>query len=135
MTMRLDIPSFLSRFRKTDEEHVEGVRRMVLTFDRWRKPFIALYVLMSIGLVAGMVALLVRLHQFGQNLNGISVGLVFGIILGAWMGVTIHNIGSALSLFLLGYRNERLLIHYFDASQESLEEDADDEEFPDPGDN
>jgi hypothetical protein len=69
-----------ARFEVTDEEHVQGIRRTVAFYDRWRRPLLALYVAAAVMFIAA-VSLLQGLMQWG-NMQGLVPGFVVGLCRG-----------------------------------------------------
>ncbi len=112
--------------RRSDEEHVERLRRTMATFDRWRRLLIVWHLALAIAFIGLIVAFSVLFHDVGRNLGvnvlGLGPGFIAGLAVGASLGMTAIHIGHKLVDLLLGYRNERLLIRYYDASRKPREE-------------
>src|SRR4051794_38136790 len=107
---------------RSDEQHIERLRRTMATFDRWRRPLIVWHLLIAVGFIGLLAAFAVFIGDIGRNwgmgVRGLGPGFILGVVLGAWLGLTAIKIGHELVNLLLGYRSERLLIRYYDASRE-----------------
>jgi hypothetical protein len=108
--------------RRTDEEHVNQLRRKLASWNRWQ-PWLKGFSLLTIGLFVGLLITVVKLAQFmlrppfgAQGINqGLYVGLVLGLLFGAQLAYVAHHIGQFFALtWLLSFRSEKLLIRYHD---------------------
>jgi len=119
----------------SDAEHIARIRRDVATYERWRRPLIALYITLSlalVGLAVALVKVLNGLQQLGAQGGwaGFVVGAVFGISFGGLIVKCAHGLEMA---FFYG-RTERLLIQYHDALAELYLQEPEDQE-PEPFEN
>jgi hypothetical protein len=105
--------------RRTDDEHIERVRRQLKMFDRCRWWLFATLLicevvfLVLVFVVAGQIA-----GQFQQgNFGGQQPGFWLGAMMGSLIGLMQIKIADNLIKSLPGHRSERLLVRYHDAMQ------------------
>jgi hypothetical protein len=117
---------------KTDDEFVETVRKTVTRFDRWSAwsiPMVAIIALspivMASLLVTGLMRMLDLMAKGGGNPNAELAWMGFGVgaLLGLALGQSAHSAVTQIALIVSGYRTERLLLRYYDARQDSLEDE------------
>jgi hypothetical protein len=116
-------------FHASDEQHVERLRRSMASFDRWRRPLLAFYALIAVIFLGVLVGTFILLNDLGRNMGmgGWGPGFVIGLVMGASLGFSALKIMYMFINILLGFRNERLLITYYDAFREMSEaEEAED---------
>ncbi|QEH35613.1 hypothetical protein OJF2_41660 [Aquisphaera giovannonii] len=117
---------------KSDEEHVERLRRSLASFDRWRRPLLALHLAAAVTYVAAVIAAVWALRGFasmmGANAPGVAPGFLIGLAAGASLGFLGVKIAHGLVDLALGLRNERLLVRYHDALREMEQEAREAEE-------
>ncbi len=111
-----------SRLHASDDEHIERIRRSMATFDRFRRPLMIFYVVLTFAVIGVSVACVMLLESLNRSLGnqtrGIGPGFILGMMLGIGFGVLALKCGHGLGAILFGYRNERLMIHYYDVYRE-----------------
>ena len=110
-----------ARFEVTDEEHVQGIRRTVAFYDRWRRPLLALYVAAAVAFAVMFVAAVSLLQGLVQwaNMQGLIPGFVVGLALGMMLGgLTVHITHGLLFWLAPPLRTERMLLRHYDVLTE-----------------
>jgi hypothetical protein len=108
----------------TDEEYVQRVRRQVAFFNRWRRPWVAICIVLLLALLVAAVMVVETLQRLAQGIGGqgVTPGLVIGLMMGAMLGL--QAIGLTFGL-VVGFRADRtalLLLIYHDALKSPTEE-------------
>jgi hypothetical protein len=113
----LHLLRLLTPKRRTDDEHIERVRRQLKTLDRYGWwPFAILLVCEVIFLVVVFGAVDQFARQFQQgNFGGQRPGFWIGAMMGSLAGLAHLKIVDGLIKSLPWHRSERLLIRYHDA--------------------
>jgi hypothetical protein len=117
---------------KTDDEFVETIRKTVTRIDRWRAWLILFFAVLALVPAAATLIMLAHLEGMLQQFANqgiqpkaetvwwfLSLGAAFGL----GLGHSVHTFLTQVALIGSGYRTERLLLRYYDACQDSLEDD------------
>jgi hypothetical protein len=117
--MRSILRPWVRKNARTDEEHVQRVRRTIASWDRWRRWFLAFYAAMGLlvlGLAVAMTRLVDRLQGIpGNNAPGAWLGFIVGLMLATMLGFLMLSVVHGLIMSLSSLRTERLLLRYHDA--------------------
>jgi hypothetical protein len=116
----------------SDDEFIEGVRRMLSQYDRHRPWLIKFHATALAGFIGAAVFAVVAIQwilrigaaNLALGLFGVGVGMAFGVSLGMGMFHSIHILMDLIS----SMRSERLLIKYHDAVEILLAERRAEEE-------
>jgi lipoprotein signal peptidase len=117
---------------KTDDEFVETVRKTVTRFDRWSAWSILFFAVLTLAPAAATLIMLAHLEgmlqQFANqgiqpNARHVWWFLSLGAAFGLGLGHSVHLVLTQVALIISGMRTERLLLRYYDACQDSLEDD------------
>ncbi len=101
---------------RSEDDYIEGVRRNLAQFDRWRPLVLGLYGIAAVVFVGGLILSVVIVEKVGwfAQVPLRWHGFVFGLMLGATLGLSAVKVAHGLGLMLFGLRNERLLVRYYD---------------------
>jgi hypothetical protein len=115
---------------KTDDEFVETVRKTVTRFDRWKPWLLLLVAVLHLAPVVGTLILLALLEGMLQEFVNLGIQpnakhvwwfLSVGVAFGVGIGHSVHLFLTQVALIVSGYRTERLLLRYYDACEDSSE--------------
>ena len=117
--MRSILRQLMRKAGRTDEEHVQRVRRTVTSWDHWRRWYVAFYATLGL-LVLGLVVAMTRLIDWlqgmpGNNAPGAWLGFIVGAALGIKIGFLAFTVVHGLLMSLSSLRTERLMLRYHDA--------------------
>ncbi|TWT29128.1 hypothetical protein KOR42_55830 [Thalassoglobus neptunius] len=117
----------LSRQKSSDEEYVAKIAKSLQRWDRWRWCAVLFYVAF-LGAVIWLgfrtVATVRFFHGMWGNQNQAPLAeeiVAVGVILGLNVGFLFHSSLMGLATAFTGFRNERLLVKYFNRLQASVE--------------
>lgn len=105
--------------RPTEAGRIERIRRNIRAMDRMRPWLIAFHVLAAIVLVVMSIAIAKKFDAllWANNPGPAQIGVLVGLAYGMGIGILALKLGHGLGWALFGYRNERLLLRYYDAFQ------------------
>ena len=107
--------------RKTDEEYIEALRKLVAR-SKWFGVFHAFFVLFFLGMFLVWWHLLCKLDQLFPELaesigKGIHIGIMFGAVAGLFAFYALQAVFWSVQSFC-GQRTERLLLKFHDRLKE-----------------
>jgi cytochrome bd-type quinol oxidase subunit 2 len=103
---------------RSDEEHIERLRRTMKTWDRWRPWFIVIHSLALVAFLAITIGIAEGLNRNWPNNPGpVWLGFLLGIPAGGMVGMVAHKIAHGFVWAIAGHRSEHLLLRYYDAVQ------------------
>lgn len=110
-----------------DEEYVVRLRRQIVFWEYWRYTIlfltIGLLILLSIFLLPLVIGFIQKVQPANQPL--VILDMFLGFMSGFLLGSAISHVFSQLMLAFTGFRSERLLLKYYDASIKSADEKKD----------
>lgn len=112
----------------SDDEYVENIRQSIERWERWR--FVLMFCLASfiVAFAWGLVTVIQRaFNVLGQpNIPLVQLGLTVGAAIGLSIGFSLSSVASICATAAKGFRQERLLLKYYDAIHEmpSNEDDS-----------
>jgi len=107
--------------RKSDEELIVEIRKTIDFWDRWRYGriiFAAILVAVWIWLLSIAITGILRMDQSEVESMALfwgEIGMLIGFLVGFFGSIVI----SYLTIFLTGFRSERLLLKYYDEQHSS----------------
>ena len=115
----------LLRRRRSDDEYVDMLRRLVAWWDRWFYWLVFLNVAM-LGCLGWMVIQIsqVLLENADPEVVDFTIaGLLMGAALGFGFGWMFYSLLHGLIVAISGFRAERLLLKYYDSTNSQLSEE------------
>lgn len=118
----------VARTELTDEDFMRRLRRGIEVHDRLRRPLLAFYLGLALAFIGLLIATFLQLQnmlkQFGNAAQGLVPGFLLGVVVGVSIGLLTVKIVHGLITALMPLRMERLLLHYYDAFRELIQETA-----------
>lgn len=113
-----------------DEEYVIRIRRQIAFWEYWRYLFLLFAIALFVAVFWIIPVAVQDLSEMIQPENApfLGISISAGFTIGFLGGVTLLQIGLNLMLAFTGFRSDRLLLKYYDASVKSADEEKDEPE-------